>query len=98
MSLKLLSPSEINVFLPLIEAEKVSRRARKEDGFLTVYLSGRDISRTQYPGREHSYLKERENFLRRTIPQYVKAPTLRRFLALISWAFMPRIEAPLNGN
>ncbi len=93
MSLKLLSPSQIKVFLPLIQAEKVSRRARKPDGFLSVYLSGDfNLINSLYPGKQHSYLKERENFLRRTIPQYVKKPSLRRFLALISWAYMPQID------
>lgn len=91
MSYKLLSKNEIEEFLPLIKAEKVSARARRPDGFLTVYLAGGPIASLVYPGREHSYLKERELFIKRTLAAYVKNPSLRRFLALISWAYKPPV-------
>lgn len=92
MSYKLLTKDEIDEYLPLMIAEKVSTRARKPDGFLTVYLSGKPINQLLYPGKDHTYLKERENFLKRTIPAYVKKPSLRRFLALIAWAYRPDVE------
>jgi hypothetical protein len=91
MSYKLLTKAEIDEYLPLIVSEKVSTRARKPDGFLTVYLSGKPINKELYPGKDHSYLKERENFIRRTLPAYVRKPSLRRFLALVAWAFKPDV-------
>jgi hypothetical protein len=89
MSFKLLSKNQIEEFLPLIKAEKVSPRARRPDGFLTVYLSGKSIATTLYPEKQHSYLRERELFIKRTLPAYVRNPTLRRFLSLIAWAYLP---------
>lgn len=92
MSYKLLSKNQIEEFLPLIQAEKVSLRARKPDGFLTVYLSGKNIATTPYPEKEHSYLRERELFIKRTLASYVKKPTIRRFLSLVAWAYKPDVS------
>ena len=88
----LLSVDEIKLFLPEIRKEKVSKRARKKDGFLTVYLNEgiRGVEARNYPNKNHSYLVERENFLRRTLIQFIKEPTKRRYLSLIAWAFIPK--------
>lgn len=71
----------------------VSQRARKADGFYTVYIKNKGnldvLSKLKYPGKKHSYLDERNQFIARHLVQYKKNPTDRRRLALIAWAFLP---------
>jgi hypothetical protein len=86
---KLASKSEVNKYFDDIVKEKVSQRARESDGFLTVYLGNRDLNQN-YPGKNHSYLVERDNYLKRTLPAYEKNKTNRRFLSLVAWAFIPK--------
>ena len=88
---KLMPISEIQPFIPLMEKERVSTRARKPDGFLGFYLSGGDIQSTPYPGKSHSYLRERSLFIKRVLPAYVSKPSLRRFLSLVAWGFYPTV-------
>jgi hypothetical protein len=91
MTFKLLDYETMNSFKKVIEDSKVSERARKPDGFYTVYLREKGdpikLDKLQYPNKKHSYLVERTNYLKRSVPQYQKNPTRRRLLSLISWAF-----------
>ena len=88
---KLMKADDIRPFMSLIAKERVSTRARKPDGFLGFYLGGGDIETSAYPGKSHSYLKERSLFIKRVLPAYVQKPSLRRFLSLVSWAYYPTV-------
>ena len=76
---------EIEKLFPEMEREKVSEVARgKTDktGFLEVYK--------KYGSNLPEYWKiKRDNFIKRTLVQYNKKPTYRRYLALIAWAYQP---------
>lgn len=72
----------IETYLPLIKQLKVSTKARSKDQFLDVYKK----YNTNLP---ISWLKKRENFIKRHHIQYIHDPTIRRRLALITWAFDP---------
>lgn len=78
--------------LPLHEIEKyeqdmkdlrVSEVARSPRGFLTAYKKGQ---------LTEEWLKTRQNFIKRHYKQYIKNPTYRRYLALIAWAFRPKLK------
>lgn len=84
-----MSKQEVLSYLPTIIQYGVSERARKPDGFLSVYLSGKDIDKLMYPGKKHSYVVEREQFIKRHLAQYNKQKTIRRKLSLIAWAYNP---------
>jgi len=86
---KLASKSEVNKYYDEIVKEEVSKRAREEDGFLTVFLRNGDLNE-MYPGKNHSYLIERDYFIKRTLAAYEKNKTRRRFLSLVAWGFIPR--------
>lgn len=89
----LLSVSTVKSILPSIKDEGVSPRARKPDGFTSVYLrEGREGLDRLYPGKSHSYLQEREYFVGRHLKQFLIYPTRRRYLALIAWAYKPDKE------
>jgi hypothetical protein len=85
----LMSKQEVLSYLPTIVQYGVSERARKPDGFLSVYVSGKDINKLMYPGKNHSYAVEREQFIKRHLAQYNKQKTIRRKLSLIAWGFNP---------
>jgi hypothetical protein len=74
-----------------MEKNNVSARARKKDGFFTTYLENKGdlekLDKINYPNKKHSYLVERNSFLKRTVAQYNKKPTYRRRLAIIAWAY-----------
>lgn len=83
----MMSKQEVFSFIPEIVKENVSIRARKPDGFLSMFMKDRLDQR--YPNKQHNYLTERELFINRHLAQYKKNPTKRRRLALIAWAFKP---------
>lgn len=87
---KLLSQIEVKKYLDSIKSQDVSKRARKPDGFTSIYLNEglKGLEKT-YPNKKHNYLTERELFIKRHLAQYVKNPTERRKLALIAWAYIP---------
>lgn len=72
----------IRDYLPLIEQYKVSIRARSAGQFLDQYE--RYGKKLPIP-----WLRKRENFIGRHIVQYRENPTIRRRLALITWAHDP---------
>jgi hypothetical protein len=82
-----LTREQVRSYLPLIRENGVSERALRPDGFTGVYLAGLPLTRP-YPGKGHSYARERELFIARHLPQYRSNPTLRRRLALIAWAYL----------
>jgi hypothetical protein len=89
----LITEEELKKQLPLIRQEGVSKRARRKDGFLSVYLrDGFSGLSKPYPGKEHSYLVERENFIKRHMAQFLISPSLRRYLALVAWAYKPEVR------
>lgn len=80
MKYPLLPLKEVMKYVPLAEKEKVSEVARSPRGFLTQYKKG---------NLSEAWLLKRENFIKRHLAQYKKNPSLRRFLALVMWAYMP---------
>lgn len=74
--------SIINDYIPLIKNYKVSVVARKKNQFLDQYA----YHGTQLPAQ---WMLKRENFIKRHIVQYRYNPTIRRRLALITWAYDP---------
>ena len=86
----MMTQEAVRSMLDLIRNENVSKRARRRDGFLSVYLKeGKEGLKKPYPGKTHSYLTEREFFIERHLAQFVEKPTLRRYLALVAWAYKP---------
>jgi hypothetical protein len=84
---------EVESLLPTIEAAGVSEVARGRDGFLTAYRRLRTpmrMSMEHVPGHTtQTWSQRRDNFIARTLPAYLAAPTHRRALSLIAWAFAP---------
>jgi hypothetical protein len=72
----------IEMYMPLIKQFKVSVRARKPDQFLDIYKTyGQQLPK--------KWAIKRENFITRHIIQYRQNPTIRRRLAIITWAYDP---------
>jgi hypothetical protein len=84
---------KVRQLVPVMEALGVSNRAREPDGFLSVFLRENGnitkLSTMKYPGKQHSYMEEREHFIKRHYKQFKKLPTVRHYLALAAWAFIP---------
>jgi hypothetical protein len=72
----------IDMYMPLIKKMKVSEQARKPNQFLSIYKTYGE----QLP---ENWAIKRENFITRHIVQYRENPTIRRRLAIITWAFDP---------
>tara|TARA_B100000676_G_C17957909_1_gene775804 strand:- start:847 stop:1128 length:282 start_codon:yes stop_codon:yes gene_type:complete len=65
--------------------EKVSQKARSPQGFLPAFKKAHgdpEKMSTQWHSKRHG-------FIARTLPQYQKKKTLRRWLALVMWAYKP---------
>lgn len=77
-----LSLNTIEMYMPLIKEYKVSIQARKPNQFLSVY-------KTYGQQLPIKWAIKRENFILRHIVQYKENPSVRRRLALITWAFDP---------
>lgn len=77
---------------------KVSVIARSERGFLTAYkdVNGDrgEMCKSKVPGRGTDWDKERHSFISRTMGQYKKKKTLRRWLSLVMWAYKPPGDRP----
>lgn len=72
----------IEMYLPMIEDYKVSIQARKPGQFLDIY-------KTYGQQLPNKWMEKRENFIKRHIVQYRENPTIRRRLAIITWAYDP---------
>jgi hypothetical protein len=73
----------IKKFLPEIQRNQVSKRARSEGQFLSQYVKYGEDRLPLY------WRIKRENFIKRHLSQYRVNKTLRRRLALITWAYDP---------
>lgn len=76
--------SQVKQWLPVIEAFEVSSKARSQGQIVEQLKKAKNVSSLPREWRE-----KREGFLARTLPQYQEAPSVRRYLALIAWAYMP---------
>lgn len=79
--------STIRRYEPEMERLGVSKIARAPSGFLGQYkrVGGR-------PSRMHEYwVRKREGFIARHMAQYVADRGYRRYLALIAWAYKPKL-------
>lgn len=68
---------------------EVSKVARSAGGFMRVYQehpSPEEMERTMY-SKNVSWATRRRNFIKRHLTQYLKNPTLRRWLAMIMWGY-----------
>lgn len=74
--------SEIKTYIPLIKELQVSKKARSQNQFLDVYKQYGKLM-------PNSWKRKREAFIDRHFAQYKENPTIRRRLALITWAFDP---------
>lgn len=80
--------NEVKQHFPEMEKEQVSLVARgKTDklGFLEVY---KKYGESLLPD---AWKIKRNNFIKRHLAQYNKQPTYRRYLALIAWAYKPKV-------
>jgi len=82
MEHKLLSKETVKQYIKQAEENKVSIKSRSKDGFIYWYLND-GVSNKSY------WLKLRKNFIKRTLTQYNKNPTYRRYLSLVMWAYIP---------
>lgn len=76
-----LSKQELIQWLPEIELYEVSKVARSPGQFVDQYLNN--------PILPKEWIIKRNNFIKRTLPSYIKNPTHRRYLSLIAWAYLP---------
>lgn len=93
---------DIVPYIEEMEKQKVSEVARgvkqssqTDYGFLEVYEYVRDPEEMYkvYVKRDKEgevWGNRRDNFVARTLAQYEKNPTRRRYLALIAWAYKPK--------
>jgi len=75
----------------------VSEVARSSRGFMRAYEkhgTPAAMRRAPHPVRNHSWARERSNFVKRHMKQYDKDPTLPRWLALVMWAYKPPGRRP----
>jgi hypothetical protein len=90
-----MSVDEVEAMLPTIEAAGVSAVARSPRGFLSAYRRLRSPLRMMIePVPDHetqNWAQRRDSFIARTLPAYDANPTHRRALALIAWAYLPRL-------
>ena len=73
---------EVLLYEPDMKRLGVSKVARTPKGFLGVYKRNM---------LDDVWIKRREAFIKRHLAQYVKKPTMRRWLALMAWAYKPEI-------
>lgn len=80
-----LSLKEIRRYEPEMRRLGVSRVARSERGFLTMYkaVGGRRDRVSAW------WANRRDGFIKRHMAQYRENPTYRRWLALVAWAYRP---------
>ncbi len=82
-----LSLSEIAKYEPEMKRLGVSKVARSERGFLTMFKEVRD------PRKVSEYWKNRRRgFIARHMAQFKVDRGYRRWLSLICWAYMPTIK------
>jgi hypothetical protein len=88
---QLMPLTEAIKFEKMAEDNKVSEVARSPNGFFYHYKKNKGKLEDSY------WIKKRNAYLSRTLPQFRKNPTFRRALSLICWAYMPTTYAELNN-
>lgn len=70
----------------------VSAVARSARGFMRAYErhgTADAMRRAPHPKHDHTWARERANFVARHMVQYSRHRTYRRWLALVMWAYRP---------
>ncbi len=79
--------------LPTIEAAGVSAVARSPRGFIAAYRRIRSplqMMIAEVPDLpSQTWAQRRDAFIARALPVYNAAPTHRRALSLLAWAYLP---------
>jgi hypothetical protein len=87
---------EVEAMLPTIEAAGVSAVARSPRGFIAAYRRIRSplsMMIAEVPDLpSQTWAQRRDAFIARALPVYNAAPTHRRALSLIAWAFAPPLK------
>lgn len=77
-------------FVPFMEAMDVSEVARSRRGFFHNWGEhGARVWPMRDPRFGQRWDERRDNFVARHLAQYERNPTVRRFLALVAWAYTP---------
>lgn len=77
-------------FVPFMREMEVSEVARSPRGFFNQWgRFGSDVWDRRDPRFGQLWRDRRDNFCRRHSEQFRRNPTLRRFLALVAWAYTP---------
>jgi hypothetical protein len=77
-------------FVPFMLAEGVSEVARSPRGFFYQWgKMGARVWAHPDPKFGQRWEDRRDNFVARHMEQFSRHPTLRRFLALVAWAYTP---------
>lgn len=85
-----LSNQLANSFVPHMRRLGVSEVARSQRGFMTAWNRyGGSVWTHTDPKYGQAWCDRRDNFVARHMEQFKKNPTLRRFLALVAWAYSP---------
>jgi len=79
---KILPKATVIKYLKEAQDNKVSKVARSKGGFTHWYLNTKDYDNVKW-------WSKRKGFIDRTLAQYIKNPTHRRYLSLIMWAYDP---------
>jgi hypothetical protein len=84
---------EVEAMLPTIEAAGVSAVARSPRGFIAAYRRIRSplqMMIAEVPDLpSQTWAQRRDAFIARALPVYNAAPTHRRALSLLAWAYLP---------
>lgn len=75
---------EVSKYIAEAEKHGVSKVSRSR-GFTKYYLNSRGKITDEW-------LKKRNAFLSRTLPQYNNNPTYRRWLSAVMWSYKPPIK------
>jgi hypothetical protein len=95
MEYPIMNFKETALWLPIIENFEVSKQARSKNGFLTNYLEkGSDMLNQVSDENKITWNEKRKRFIKRTLPAFIKKPSIRRFISLIAWAYEANIYDP----
>lgn len=75
----------VEKYVPISEYLGVSEVARSPRGFLTQYKNAGGKKELMDP----YWIRRRNGFIARHLVQYRENPTIRRWLALVMWAYIP---------
>jgi len=95
MEYPIMNVKETALWLPIIENFEVSKQARSKNGFLTNYLEkGSDMLNQVSDENKITWNEKRKRFIKRTLPAFIKKPSIRRYISLIAWAYEANIYDP----